>query len=143
MRTCRDCGSIKDNSEFVQNKQSRDGVDTLCLVCNRKRVKARRATGLYSRTEEHRRYRAKYPHKRRAIAAKRRATKLNATPIWANLENIKEFYMEADYQQMHVDHIVPLINPKVCGLHWEGNLQLLTAADNLAKSNKLIPEMIK
>jgi 5-methylcytosine-specific restriction endonuclease McrA len=72
-----------------------------------------------------------------AKAAKRRAAKLKATPLWADLEEIKNVYLEAQYFGMHVDHIIPLQSKEVCGLHiWE-NLQLLTPEKNIKKGNKL------
>ena len=65
------------------------------------------------------------------------ATKLNATPRWADKDLIKDIYMEAQYHQMHVDHIIPLNSKVVCGLHWEGNLQLLSPQENTRKSNRI------
>ena len=41
------------------------------------------------------------------------------------------------FQEYHVDHIIPLKNSKVCGLHTQDNLQIIPAHDNLRKSNKL------
>lgn len=38
----------------------------------------------------------------------------------------------------HVDHIVPLISPLVCGLHVGNNLRVIPAVENMRKSNKLI-----
>jgi hypothetical protein len=82
------------------------------------------------------------PAKDLARAAKRRATKRNATPAWADLEAIQAFYEDAKTLEtifgwkFHVDHIVPLKHPKVCGLHVPANLQILSATDNLSKHNK-------
>lgn len=78
----------------------------------------------------------RFPEKVRYATAKRRAMKLQATPHWANQEVIKQIYKEATEKGMHVDHIVPLNNPLVCGLHCEFNLQILPATENLRKSNK-------
>lgn len=71
-----------------------------------------------------------------AKAAKRRAAKLQATPAWADLEEIKNVYLEAQYFDMHVDHIIPLQGKNVCGLHVWDNLQLLPAVENIKKGNK-------
>lgn len=70
--------------------------------------------------------------------AKRRAKKLKATPSWADLKGIKNFYKNCP-EGYHVDHIVPLQNDLVCGLHVENNLQYLTKEENLSKGNKFIP----
>lgn len=70
-----------------------------------------------------------------AAQNKRRATKLNATPSWADLKAIQEFYKGCP-QGYHVDHIIPLQGKNVCGLHVLDNLQYLTAEENLKKGNK-------
>ena len=68
---------------------------------------------------------------------RRRALKINAVPKWCNLEKIKEIYKNCP-KGYHVDHIIPLNNPIVCGLHVENNLQYLTAKENTSKGNKLL-----
>jgi len=74
----------------------------------------------------------------------RRANRIKATPLWANQGYIELFYklsqIEADRigEPVHVDHIVPLQHPLVCGLHCEDNLQLLKATDNLSKHNTFL-----
>lgn len=87
-------------------------------------------------------HRENNPDKYAATTAKYRATKLQATPSWANHGYIKLFYEGAKIEEkrtgrkVHVDHIVPLQGELVCGLHCEDNLQLLFAEANLSKNNK-------
>ncbi len=38
---------------------------------------------------------------------------------------------------LQVDHEIPLNHPEVCGLHYPGNLKLISTGANLKKSNKL------
>ena len=79
--------------------------------------------------------------KRTAAQMKRHASKLRATPAWADLQAIEDVYKEAAYFGMWVDHIVPLQSKLVCGLHvWE-NLQLLTSKENIVKGNRHWPDM--
>ena len=77
----------------------------------------------------------------------RRAQKLNATPPWLTKEHrkqIEDLYKLRDELTLktgiihHVDHIVPLINENVCGLHVPWNLRVIPGVDNLKKSNKVV-----
>lgn len=74
--------------------------------------------------------------------AARRASKRQASPIWADNKKIKLLYSKAARLtdetgvKYVVDHVIPLVNDKVCGLHVHNNLQVITQLDNLKKSNK-------
>lgn len=76
-------------------------------------------------------------HRYKAYKAKRRFFEKNAIPKFANLDKIKEIYKNCP-KGFHVDHIIPLNNPIVCGLHVEWNLQYLSAKENCSKGNKLL-----
>ena len=79
---------------------------------------------------------------RNVITAKRRATLLNQTPEWADLDKIKSFYREATRLTKEtgipheVDHIIPLQGKTVRGLHIHNNLQIITRSKNRSKKNK-------
>ena len=70
-----------------------------------------------------------------AYNAKRRATKLQRTPKWADIKAIRQFYLNCP-KGYHVDHIVPLKGVNVSGLHVLNNLQYLSASENCSKGNK-------
>lgn len=86
-------------------------------------------------------YRAKHAAKVRANNIARKHGLKKAMPAWADHQAMNALYREAkrlcelDGIPRHVDHIVPLKHPMVCGLHAHTNLQILAAQSNMAKHN--------
>ena len=72
---------------------------------------------------------------------RRRKEYERATPKWINRTRIRKIYDFASRHGRHVDHIVPLNSPLVCGLHCEDNLQVLLPRVNYYKSNTTWPDM--
>lgn len=68
-------------------------------------------------------------------------------PKWANKDAVLLQYKlakdltEGTGEEWHVDHIVPLIHPRVCGLHCEANLRVITGTENYFKNNRFWPDM--
>lgn len=82
---------------------------------------------------------------RGAVNQRRReyqARKSGQVPPWADRDAMRRIYDEAARLteetgvQHHVDHIVPLKGEVVSGLHVVENLQILTATENIGKSNR-------
>ena len=128
---CRYCNSSIDIS------QQCNVVVCLDNKCEKKR-----------KAEAQKKWAQNNPAKCNAASAKRRATKLNATPNTLTDEDwdkIEEFYTEAQRLSKetgishHVDHIKPLIGRDGSrGEHAPWNLQVITQEENRKKSNKLI-----
>lgn len=106
--------------------------------------------------EERRKNRNKHkernPELYKALVSVRKRRHRSATPPWITKEHkllIRKMYLEAQRltklfgQRYVVDHIVPLINEDVCGLHVPWNLQVMTQEENLKKSNKLLDTALK
>ena len=103
------------------------------------------ARPLEDRRMHREKYKAQNPELYKAYTSVRRRRHKNATPAWITKEQkakMRELYLLAMQltrttgEQYVVDHIVPLINPIVCGLHVPWNLRVITQEENLAKSNK-------
>lgn len=93
------------------------------------RTAARNKAYVAANTEKVRKYFREYNWiKRRRIT--------QATPRWADLTGIREFYRKARDVGMEVDHAVPIAGKRVCGLHVLNNLQMLSRTANASKGNR-------
>jgi hypothetical protein len=81
-----------------------------------------------------------------------RMSKLNGSTSWE--PELDEFVVSEAYllssirsrlfgTKYAVDHIVPLVSEKVCGLHNAYNLSVITLSENVRKSNRFWPDMTK
>lgn len=151
-----DTNWVKNNREKV-NARMRAANSLRRDVISERARKRRNADPEKTKADQRRWSRATYekrklwrklnPHVRTIDEAKRRATKLQATPTWVDKERIKEIYKRSSRIskclgiKMHVDHIVPLRSKYVCGLHCESNLRIIPAIDNRKKKNTHWPDM--
>ena len=115
---------------------------------NREAVIARAAARPPSEVRQYKdRHKEKNPEYYKALTSVRKRRHRSATPPWITKEQkleMRRLYLKAQQltkltrERYVVDHIVPLINPDVCGLHVPWNLQVMTQEENLKKSNKLL-----
>lgn len=96
-------------------------------------------------------WRRAHPEKVKLTSAIRNKRTKQATPKWLKLRHKKQItamyeaailMTELMHELYVVDHIVPLKGKTVCGLHVPWNLRVITARENLIKSNKLIDSIL-
>jgi len=149
-KECCRCNVHKLLTDFTVDSRTSSGRKGACKVCvnisykadyklNKDKINKRNAEWQASNRDYHNKYNSEWCKRNRgkiaAKAAKRRATKLQATPEWADLVSIKDFYIKCP-DGYHVDHIVPLKGVNVRGLHILTNLQYLEASENIRKGNR-------
>lgn len=120
-KKCCKCKEFKSKEDFSFNSHKWDNLATECKLCNNANSSEWRKANKGAVN---------------AYISERRLRKKQAIPPWANLDKIKEIYLNCP-EGFHVDHVYPLNGINTCGLHVENNLQYLTAEDNIRKSNKL------
>jgi hypothetical protein len=160
---CTDCISIRTSSPEFQKKEAERSISYYYANKDLRRMSSKkwaeknlekRLKSIYAWRERNKDAVKNIIKKSRTrrkghinfINAKRRAQKLQATPSWLSaieIAQIQEMYDVAIAKSTqtgikhHVDHIIPLKNDIVCGLHVPWNLQVIPAIDNIRKSNKL------
>lgn len=140
-KKCNSCKEIKPFTEFSKDSKNPCELCSICRTCDNMRSTMFRSTHLEQCKETVRKHYIDNKSDYVARNAKRRASQIDRTPSWANLDIIKRVYACCP-EDCHVDHKVPLQGDIVSGLHVESNLQYLTAEENLHKGNKLLDEFV-
>lgn len=146
---CTSCKNYLEKEDFTIDNSKVYCLSQECKECASTNRKEYRKNNLDTVRKSEKKYRTKKgtQKKRNAYEATRRSAKLKAAPIWYSEED--SFILEEMYElcnlrkettgiSWHVDHIIPLKNKVVCGLHWHKNWQVITATENLKKGNKLL-----
>lgn len=161
---CKKCGADKPLSEFSTNGAGL--YKKRCKPCRtadeaaryrRKTPEEKQAIFRYMadwvrrNPEKYREYarkmKAANPEHYRAKVNMRRRRLRDSTPPWADKKAMERVYRAAVEMTLRtgvkheVDHIVPITSATVCGLHWEGNLQILPEIENKRKNNTTWPDM--
>jgi hypothetical protein len=115
---------------------------------NREMVKARAsARPSHQKMQYRNNHKANNPEMYRALNSVRKRRHREATPPWVTPEQklaMRKLYLiamqltKSTGERYVVDHIIPLLSEEVCGLHVPWNLRVITQAENLQKSNKII-----
>ena len=143
----------KKNPQYKDRAKARYSSEKRREFYNRSREDVLRASSeYYKNNKEHilsriSKYRKENKDKCSYWLSIHRAKKSMATPKWLNdehLSQIKELYLESKRMSLikgepyEVDHIVPLKNDMVCGLHVPWNLRIVSRTENRKKNNKLV-----
>jgi len=118
---CKKCQKKRDAPKRPNRKEYYSKYHRKHYADNRERYR-----------ELSRKWKQKNPKNNRLLCAKYRAKKLQRTPQWSDLDQIKQIYLDCP-DNMAVDHIIPVQGEFVSGLHVPENLQYLDLSTNSTK----------
>lgn len=161
LKQCSKCDEWKIRTEdFHKSNRSFDGRLAACKKCDRARNEnwinknkekfkklvddryEKNKVQINQKTRERYANDQQYRKQKIVDSSLREERTKRATPPWVKREVLLPFYLEAQRKTdetrvvHHVDHIVPLKHELVCGLNVPANLQIISAEENLKKSNK-------
>lgn len=122
-KQCRDCKEIKLLAEFIKNKKLKSGIDSLCLVCNRKRVK-----------EDKKKTKRRHSSKKRPSTPNIYREIILSSLIERDGFNCGICHKSLEGSALHFDHIIPVA---LGGKHILSNIQLTHANCNLKDALKI------
>lgn len=131
----------KENSNKVREwKRRYRATDHGKAVERARNERSRKQTAANARAR-----RKENPEKYRALSAHfsaiRRSVEKRAMPSWADVDQIRWIYLNAQACKLTVDHIVPLKGKTVCGLHVHNNLRIISKSENCKKRHLHWPDM--
>ncbi len=161
-KICKGCNLNLSFTQFNKHSTTKDGLRSKCINCRRiehityrqnnpekmkdyDKRKLKRPISREKRRVRDRKYREKHREYLNSYFSMRRGMERQATPLWLNKEEILEIselfiickmFKIYTGEEYHVDHIVPINNKKVCGLHVPWNLTVISEKENKSKSNK-------
>ena len=143
-KKCSCCNKVKKVEEFYKHgiRYRKQRYRPRCIKCHKNNLDRDKKRQIQ---REHYRKNKEYYFKRN-LNNKKRYKK--AQPIWANIYEIRKIYAtmrklnaKVGENLYEVDHIIPLCNDIVCGLHVANNLQIITSVENKIKSNIFNPNI--
>lgn len=152
---CKVCNRVRYIEYAEKNREKIRATNKKRYYSNLELSRAKAIKWQQKRKDKNSAYQKEYKKRKSDLnsknEAKRRATKLRAMPKWLTEEQIQriaDMYKKAAELTRTtgikhvVDHIIPLQGKTVCGFHHPDNLRVITEAENMSKSNKLLEELL-
>ena len=140
-KVCSKCKKTKPFSEFHKHPTGKNGLNPSCKVCRKAYDKVYNNLNRISRNTRRMFYYRDNRHKEQAQTRRYQALKKGLIPKLlrncpvekqrlTQIYKLREVLSQATGIEHHVDHMWPLSDG---GPHWSGNLQVITAQENLSK----------